>query len=154
MPWVASEPIRLVIPGPPKAWERAGHRIVTTKTGAQFVSSYTPAQTRHEQSFIRAVAYKAMDGHNPLKGPIDLRIVAYVPIGESWSKKKRAAALADEIRPTGKPDWDNLGKSVCDAIKGVVWNDDSQVTDPRGPYKRYSDQPRLVIEIRELVWFA
>ena len=152
MPWVAGEPIRIVVPGPPKAWERAGHRIVTTKTGAQFVSSYTPTQTRHEQSFIRAMAYKAMDGRNPLTGPVDLRIVAYMPIAVSWSRKKQAAALADQIRPTGTPDWDNLGKSVCDAIKGVCWRDDSQVTDPRGPYKRYSVSPRLVIEIRELAW--
>lgn len=152
MPWVAGEPIKITIPGPPKAWERAGHRIVTTRTGQQFVSSYTPTQTRHEQSFIRAEACKAMGDRPLIDGPIDLRVVAYMPVPQSWSNKKRVAALADQIRPTSKPDFDNLMKSLCDALKGVVWVDDSRVTDPAGPWKRFSSKPRLVVEIRALTW--
>ena len=35
-------------------------------------------------------------------------------------------ALAGEILPTTKPDWDNHGK-LTDALKGIVWKDDSQV---------------------------
>lgn len=154
MPWLMGDPIKITIPGPPKAWERAGHRIVTTRQGRQFVSSYTPAQTRHEQSFIRAEACKAMGAHPPLEGAIDLRVVAYMTVPASWSNRKRAAALADQVRPTGKPDFDNLAKSLCDAVKGIVWRDDSQVTDPHGPWKRYSDRPRLVIEVRSLSWVA
>lgn len=152
MPWTLGEPVRVVIPGPPKAWERAGHRIVTPRTGRQFVSTYTPAQTRHEQSFIRAVACTAMGDRSPFDCAIDLRVVAYLGVPASWSNKKRAAALADQIRPIGKPDFDNLAKSLCDALKGIVWVDDSRVTDPHGPWKRYSDRPRLVIEIRTLTW--
>jgi Holliday junction resolvase RusA-like endonuclease len=30
---------------------------------------------------------------------------------------------------TYKPDWDNLGKLVCDALNGVAWHDDAQVTE-------------------------
>ena len=146
MPWVLSEPVKITVPGPPKAWERAGHRIVTARSGRQFVSSYTPAQTRHEQSFIRALACTAMGDRPLFSGPIDLQVVAYMGVPASWSNKKRAAALSDQIRPTSKPDFDNLAKSLCDAVKGIVWVDDFQVTDPHGPWKRYSDHPRLVIE--------
>ena len=153
MPWVASEPLRLVIPGVPRPLERNRHRIVNTKSGNQFVANYLPAQSAREQSVIRKIAYDAMDGRPPLLGAIDLRIVAYMPIPASWSNKKQAAALADRIRPTGRPDWENLAK-MLDGLNGVVWRDDSQITDPRGPYKRYSDRPRTVIEIRELAWQA
>ena len=151
MPWVAGEPLRLVIPGVPRPLERNRTRIVNTKTGGQFVANYLPAQSAREQSVIRKIAYDAMNGRAPLLGPIDLRIVAYMPIPASWSNKKQATALNDKIRPTGRPDWENLAK-MLDGLNGVVWRDDSQITDPRGPYKRYSNRPRTVIEIRELAW--
>lgn len=32
------------------------------------------------------------------------------------------------VRPIGRPDLDNLAKAVLDAGNGVVWRDDSQVT--------------------------
>ncbi len=146
--WRRSLPIRIVVPGAPKAWERAGHRIARKRDGRQFVSSYTPAQTRREQSNIRAFAHKAMDDRPPLTGPIELRFVAYMPIAASWSKKKQADALADRIRPTGTPDLDNCMKQV-DSFKELVWRDDAQVTDAM-LWKRYSDRPRLVIEVYAL----
>lgn len=154
MPWTTGEPIRIVVVGPPKAWERAGHRIVDKKDGGRFVSTFTPTKMRREQDYIRSIAAKAMGNKAPLDGPIDLRVVAYMPVPASWSKKKQTAALADQIRPIGKPDFDNLIKSLCDAFKHVVWTDDSRVTDPAGPWKRYSSQPRLVIEVRLLTWTA
>lgn len=151
MPWTTGELIRIVVPGPPKALERNRTRIVNTKDGRQFTTNYLPAQSRNGQAIIRDFAMRAMGSRAPLEGPIDLRLVAYMPIPASWSKRKQAAALADQIRPVGKPDWENLAK-MCDGLNGVVWRDDSQVTDPAGPWKRYSDRPRLVIEVRALTW--
>ncbi len=31
------------------------------------------------------------------------------------------------IAPTAKPDSDKLARSACDAMTGILWNDDSQV---------------------------
>lgn len=107
---------------------------------------------RREQNNIRWAAREVMGNALPLDGPIDLRVVAYMPIPASWSNRKRAAALADQIRPIGKPDFDNLMKGLCDAFKQIVWTDDSRVTDPAGPWKRYSDRPRLHIEVRLLTF--
>lgn len=47
----------------------------------------------------------------------------------SWSAKKRAAAIAGEIKHTSKPDVDKLTRYVLDAVSdaGNVWEDDSQV---------------------------
>lgn len=153
MAWVLSEAIRIVVPGPPKALERNRHRIVNKKTGEQFVTNYLPTKSRAESSAIRRFAFFAMGKRPPFTGPIDLRFAAYLPIAASWSKKKRAQALADEIRPTGSPDFDNILKLLSDSFKELVWRDDKQVTDCKGG-KRYSDRPRLVIEVRELTWEA
>jgi Holliday junction resolvase RusA-like endonuclease len=142
-----SDVIRIVVPGLPKSKLRARHRVVTTKTGRTFVSTYTPAETRTEEGVIRMAAADAMDGRAPLLGPLDLRFAIFVQVPRSWSNKKRQDALAGLIRPTVKPDWDNGGK-LCDSLNGIVWQDDSQVTDAH-VWKRYSDQPRVVIEVRE-----
>lgn len=142
--------IRIVLPGPPTAWKRDGRRIVTPrdKTKKQFVGTYTHTQTRNEQGAIRQTAYDQMAGRAPFSGPIDLRYGAYFAVPPSWSGVKRRRALADQIRPTARPDFDNLMKQV-DALKGVVWVDDAQATDVFF-WKRYSERPRVVMEIRPI----
>jgi Holliday junction resolvase RusA-like endonuclease len=140
--------IRIVVPGAPKAWQRAGHRIIAPKGKKAFVSTYTPAQTRSEQDAIKLFASLAMQGRPPLEGPLDLRFAAYFAVPDSWSAKKKAQALEGIIRPTRKPDADNLVKQ-CDALNGLVFKDDSQITDV-AVWKRYSDRPRVVIEIRPI----
>lgn len=47
---------------------------------------------------------------------------------KSFSKKKRKAALAGLMRPTTKPDLDNVAKTILDALNGVAWKDDSEIT--------------------------
>lgn len=56
-----------------------------------------------------------------------VEVAAYLPMPKSWSKKERAAKLGQIMR--AKPDWDNIGKSVGDALfkedsllaGGTVW---------------------------------
>jgi Holliday junction resolvase RusA-like endonuclease len=103
-------------------------------------------ETRNEQAVFRDRAETAMAGRIPLDQAIEINIAFYMPIPQSWSRKKQAAALADLVRPITKPDFDNCSKMI-DALKGIVWRDDCRVTDAH-IYKRYSDRPRLVIEIR------
>jgi len=150
MAWSLSEPIRIVVPGPPTAWQRAGHRIAKAKSGALFVQSYTQTKTREAQTDIKVIAHETMKGRAPINGPIDLRFAAFLPVPASWSKKKTQDALADRVRPTTKPDFDNYSRMI-DALKQIVWTDDSRVTDA-GVFKRYSATPKLVIEVRALTW--
>jgi Holliday junction resolvase RusA-like endonuclease len=151
MPWTHAEPICITVSGAPKPLERNRHRIVKPRSGVAFVATYLPTKSRNEQAVIRDYADRAMGGRSPIQGPVDLRCVAYMPVPASWSKKKQAAALSDMIRPDGRPDLDNILKNVCDAFKGIVWRDDTQVTET-GIWKRYSDRPRTVIEVRALTW--
>ncbi|OMD02745.1 RusA family crossover junction endodeoxyribonuclease, partial [Paenibacillus odorifer] len=60
-----------------------------------------------------------------------------------------AAADRGDILPVTKPDADNYLKGVKDALKGIIWKDDSQVVDAF-VRKRYSAQPRIEVKIKQL----
>jgi Holliday junction resolvase RusA-like endonuclease len=150
MAWIAGEVIRIEIPGSPKAVPRQRHRIVTPKNKPAFVHNYQVSDSRNEAAVIRDFAQQAMNKQPPIEGPVELRFVCYMPVPPGWSMKKQRAALADQIRPHGRPDVDNLLRRV-DSFKKVIWRDDSQITDA-AVWKRYSDRPRVVVEIRPLVF--
>jgi Holliday junction resolvase RusA-like endonuclease len=107
--------------------------------------AYTPTQTRTYENLLRAAAQDAMKGAAPYDGPVRLQMMATIPIPTSWSKKKRALALAGEIRPIVKPDSDNLLK-MMDALNEVVFHDDRQIVEARVA-KRYGERPSLAVEI-------
>ena len=75
-------------------------------------------------------------------------IEAYYPMPKAFSKKKREMARLRQIRPTKKPDCDNIAKSVLDALNGVVYYDDSQVVE-LVVKKFYDDNAYVYIEIGE-----
>jgi Holliday junction resolvase RusA-like endonuclease len=112
--------------------------------------AFTPAATRKYESHLRLAAQEAMAGRAPLDGPVKVRVVAAFPVPASWSRRKRADALAGIIRPTVKPDADNLIKCVGDGLNAVIWRDDSQIVTA-SIAKIYSDRPALRIEIEPIV---
>ena len=73
---------------------------------------------------------------------IEARAVFIIP--KSWPKAKKQAAMIGEIQHTGKPDADNVLKTVGDALNGIVWKDDSQIVSA-SINKRYGVQPALVL---------
>jgi Holliday junction resolvase RusA-like endonuclease len=106
---------------------------------------YTPAQTVNYETAMAWRAKEVWKGREPLEGHLGLIVTAVFLIPKSWPKAKRAAAQAHQIRPTCKPDWDNIGK-MTDALKGLVWKDDSQVVDSR-VLKYYGLVPFLQVEV-------
>ena len=115
-------------------------------TAGGVMRSVTPAPTRNYEAALKMAAQSAMDGTDPLQGALDLLMIAVMPIAESWPKKRKADALAGRIRPTSKPDGDNLLK-MTDALNGVVWVDDAQVADAT-VRKFFGSAPGLLIEVR------
>lgn len=79
-------------------------------------------------------------------GPVEMHITFYLPIPASTSRIKRIQMMNGVILPTKKPDFDNLAYLVTNALKQIVYSDDSQVTDCI-IRKRYSDKPRTVIKV-------
>lgn len=84
---------------------------------------------------------------NPITGPVFLQLTFFMPIPDSWSKKKKIEM--DGKRHISKPDRDNLEKAVSDSFNKIVWKDDGQVCDGL-VRKFYSTEPRIEIEITEV----
>ena len=98
---------------------------------------------------VALTAKVAMRGLLPSQGPIACHIHVYRGIPKSWGRAKREAAQSGKLLPTSRPDADNYLKGIMDGLKGVAWLDDSQVVRVVCE-KAYSEQPRAVIEIREI----
>jgi Holliday junction resolvase RusA-like endonuclease len=123
-------------------------------THGGFVKAYDPAKSGDYKKFVKLAA---MEFAPPalLEGPIKMKLIVYRTMPGYLSKvpKKAAAAEAGEILPTSKPDVDNYLKGVKDALKGVIWKDDSQVVEVYA-LKRYSARPRIELKIIELAVLA
>jgi Holliday junction resolvase RusA-like endonuclease len=135
--------IKFTVYGEPVA---QGRPRASTQGG--FVRMYDPAKSRDYKDYVRLAASE----HSPatlLKGPLAVMVIAYRSIPKSFSKRKAALAEAGKIYPVSKPDADNYLKGVKDALKGVMWVDDSQVVDAFAR-KRYSHKPRIEVSIRQL----
>ena len=57
--------------------------------------------------------------------------------------------LWNKIRPTKKPDIDNIIKAVLDALNGVAYKDDTQVVQVMAT-KKYRDKAFVEVAIFEL----
>lgn len=114
--------------------------------------SYTPAKTRAFETHCRLLAKAAMGHLVPTADAVTLCMVAFVPIPKSWSRPKRARALAGLLLPTSRPDLDNYEKAVTDALNGICYEDDSQICDVVKS-KRYSDVPRVHVEVHPVDGF-
>ena len=83
------------------------------------------------------------------KEPLAMRIKAYYSIPASASKVRQQAMEAGEIRPTKKPDADNIIKVVADSLNGIAYRDDKDLIRV-GLEKFYSWEPRIEVEIKTL----
>lgn len=135
--------IKFVVYGEPVA---QGRPRATTANG--YVRMYDPKKSRDYKDYVRLVASE----HAPdqlLEGPIALWLKVYRPTPKSFSRRKTELAEMGKVRPVTKPDVDNYVKSVKDALKNVIWKDDSQVVKVLAE-KFYSQKPRIEIIIEPL----
>lgn len=107
--------------------------------------AFTPAATRSYEAALRYAAQEEQGEAPPLTGPLRVEIEARMPVPASWPKKRRDDALSNRSAPVGKPDIDNLMKTI-DALNGVVWVDDAQVASAT-VFKVFSDKPSLQIRV-------
>lgn len=140
--------VSIMLPGDPRGKGRPRFRIVKPKGKPQFVTVYTDAETTAYESALAREGALAWGARPPLDGALTVFAEAFMPIADSWTKAKRAAALAGEIFPVGKPDGDNIAKCVGDALNKIIWLDDSQIVMWQ-VLKTYSDFPRLRVSVWE-----
>lgn len=112
-------------------------------------SVYTPQKTVDYETAIAWEAKTAMRGEPPFDSPCRMSLAVFLPIPQSWSKKKQAAAGRQEVAPVGKPDLDNFLKSALDGLNKIVFTDDSIVVKIDA-VKTYSGNPRIEIEVEAI----
>lgn len=90
---------------------------------------FTPAKTAAYEQLVAVYAAAAMKKAPLLEHPVRLHLGIYCKVPGSWSKKRRADALAGIERPAKAPDIDNIVKALADGMNGVVWIDDAQIVE-------------------------
>ena len=113
------------------------------------VHTRTPDETVLYENLVKPEYRQQVGVTFPDDAMLDVRIFAYYPIPKSASKRKRQAMLEKKIRPTKKPDWDNVGKVICDSLNGIAYRDDAQVVDSM-VRKFYGETPKVVVTIEEI----
>ena len=69
---------------------------------------------------------------------------------KSYPKKRSEACLNGSEWPTKKPDWDNVAKSVADAMNDIVFLDDTQIVIAR-VVKTYSAEAGVDVQVSEVL---
>ena len=113
-----------------------------------FVSTYTPQKTKTYEDEIRMMATAAMGASEPLDTPVTVAIYIRVGIPASYSKQKRKDALSGVLKPTKKPDLDNVAKCHLDAIQGIIIFDDKLVVNLHVT-KVYAETPAVEVMVKE-----
>lgn len=135
--------VKFTVLGEPKG---KGRPRFSTQTGRAF----TPKQTVNYETLVHTEYMVQCKGFRfPDDAMLDMRILAYYSVTKSGKKKEKAQKLANVIRPTKKPDMDNVVKMVADALNQVAYKDDTQIVDCQ-VRKFYSEQPRIEVIIQEV----
>jgi len=138
--------IAFIVEGVPVPQPRQRHRVLQTANGPQ-VQNYTPS--RHPvQAFKQHCQLAARQAHQgpPLAGPVVLSLVFVLPRPQAMQWKSRPTPRVPHV---GRPDLDNLMKSIADSLKGLVWADDAQVTrvEMSKWYASGDEQPHVRVRV-------
>lgn len=100
--------------------------------------AYTPAKTRRFEAAVKAYA-AVFAPKEPLVGPVKLTARYY------FKPPKKGPAKPH----LGKPDLSNLSKALEDALNGMMWKDDSQITshETEKMYDWVTKNPRIEVRI-------
>lgn len=138
--------IQFVVPGPPQG--KARPRVVRAKNGMSM--TYTPDKTVAYEELVRLRYKAAAQGFRfPDDAQLAIQITSFYPVPKSKSKRVQSDMLAGVIRPTKKPDCDNIVKIICDALNELAYKDDAQIVVTQMS-KYYGKVPKTLVKIMEV----
>jgi Holliday junction resolvase RusA-like endonuclease len=109
---------------------------------------YTPAKTKAYENFIKGSYIEQCGDVSFGDRSISMNVKAYVPPLSKFNKAQRAAALRGELRPTAKPDADNILKALLDALNELAYDDDRYIYKIEVE-RIYSENPRTEVIISD-----
>lgn len=131
--------IAFEIPGEPKGKQRPRWNKVGT---------YTPAQTKSYEAYVKQLFCMECPQFVPMEGALRMEVRIFTAPPKSASNKKREAMLNGIIRPTKRPDVDNILKIIMDALEGLAYSNDKQIVQVQA-FKLYNMRPRTEVVISE-----
>jgi Holliday junction resolvase RusA-like endonuclease len=123
--------------GIPVPQARAGRRIIHTAKGGVFVQSYDRPECVDWKRTVQAQVLTVKPAI-PITGALALTLRFELPRPKSLPKRV--------LYPVKKPDAKNLAWGVEDALRGLLYADDSQIVDLYAT-KRYGPAPGVTIEL-------
>lgn len=105
---------------------------------SKFGGAYTPKETKQYEEFITNYV-KSKYKDSPLSFALSVSFIFCFK-----HKTKRSANIA-------RPDLDNLIKAVCDALNGILWDDDSLIAH-MSALKVYDDEDCIILSVNPLLY--
>ena len=138
--------ISFTVPGTP-APGGSKKAFVNPKTGKVVVTD-DARNNAGWRARVSVFARQAMGSKPPMEGPLALTLVFSMrrPKGH-YGSGRNATKLKpqfEDARPTSKPDLTKLIRAAEDAMTGIIWNDDAQVTMQQAQ-KRYGDEAGVYV---------
>ena len=139
--------IVLIIDGNPFGKQRP--RVVRTGKGAS--RAFTPEKTMQYESYVKVLYRQKYGRHTSFKedDELHLDIKAYYEITKSTPKYLKEMMITGVVKPTKKPDVDNIIKIIADSLNEVAYKDDKQIV-ACSCQKFYASEPRVEIVISKL----
>lgn len=137
----------IVLNGDPVPWARPRAQIIKKFNRPPYIHFFSDKDVERYRRSISKAALAEVKNARPIEDqPVGIRVRVFLLPPQSWSKKQQARALRDEILPMTRPDADNYLKLILDALNGIVFKDDGQVTDIQVS-KRYAERAGIEVEI-------
>lgn len=111
--------------------------------------TYTPKQTVNYENYVK-ILFKQKYPDTFLAGELRVIIETYFKIPKNAKKSDKLKMATNEIRPTKKPDCDNIAKIILDALNGVAYYDDKQVVSLQIEKYYATAKEKVTVEIQEL----
>ena len=111
--------------------------------------AYTPNKTKNYEYLVRQLFIYKYPKFEPFEGKIKLNIIAYFELPKKVSKTKEEEMLTGKIRPTKRPDIDNITKIILDALNKFAYKDDAQIVEAT-TIKMYARTPKVLVRIEDL----
>ena len=128
--------MQFTIPGKPKG-----------KTRPRFARGGKNTYTdRGTAEYEKKVAESYLEAGGKLEAYSGIRIKAYYLIPQKTRKDIVEAMLSGQLKPTKKPDLDNVLKIIMDGLTGVAFEDDNQICQVYME-KVYGEEPRVEVEL-------
>lgn len=136
--------IRFIIPG-----ECKGKGRPRFSRKGNYVKTYTDDETAHYENWVKTRFIETNQAPYFNGEALYCEIKAYFSIPTSKSKKVKALMADNFVRPTKKPDCDNIAKIILDGLNTIAYKDDTQITTL--VVKKYytTQEPYVMVEIRE-----